>query len=435
MADGETADVSVVSGHPMLSRVATENVKAWRFESKAVDAEAWHEVTFHFKLVAPDTGYDVDGQPVTRVELDGSGGLNVLSIKTTGLDRSECPTLLERVPPPELVAGDYVEVDRWNETVRVNSDGAVWWSLNDKLGKPRAYITKAEAGALFERFRTPEAWGLCGSYSQAGLMDGGSDAIKLRIGGRDKSVGEYGDSAPPLLGELEMAVDAAVDTHRWRHGDPAVESIIEIGYEELPKPGKTRLMDAAATGDKAAIQAAFASGEKVTDADASGWTPLMYAAGSYGNSGMNEMLAAGADVNARSRRGETALMAAAAAGNADKDLIKAGADVNAANDVGMTTLMLLVQRGESDEVATLLKAGANARIRDKAGRTSLDYLNAANCGRPIVKAVDPPGWMTGTMYYSVCTALGKDYRAVKNELKAAGAVATRSWAPKRMPHW
>ncbi len=85
----------------------------------------------------------------------------------------------------------------------------------------------------------------------------------------------------------------------------------------------------------------------------------MYAASSYGESLVSEMLKAGAEVHARSKRGETALMASAVTGMAHKDLLDAGADVNAANDVGMTALMLLVQRGP-DEIAALLKAGADA---------------------------------------------------------------------------
>jgi len=115
----------------------------------------------------------------------------------------------------------------------------------------------------------------------------------------------------------------------------------------------------------------------------------MYAAGSYGHSEESAILKTGVDVNARSKRGETALMAAAATGMAtgmaDEDLLKAGADVNAANDVGMTALMLLVQRANPDEIKLLLKAGADARKKDSGGRTALDYLNAANCGSPIIQ--------------------------------------------------
>lgn len=258
-------------------------------------------------------------------------------------------------------------------------------------------------------------------------MDGGGSSFKVRIGGRERNVSEYGNVAPRIFRQVELAVDAAANTHQWRHGDPRTESIVEITWEDLPKPGKTNLMDAAHSGDKVGFRVAMAAGDKLTDVDGSGWTPLMYAAGSYGDSLEGELLKAGANVNARSKRGETTLMASAVTGMADEDLLDAGADVNAVNDVGMTALMLLTQRSNPNEIATLITAGADARKKDAAGRTALDYLNAANCGRPIVKQKDPE-WMT--IGYSRCNALDQDdYQKSKQLLTKAGARATRSSAP------
>ena len=427
--EGGTADVRPISGPPMLQGIAVENVKAWHFVTTAEAAGQVRQVTFHFQLDPPEDGYDYDGQPMTKVELDGAGGVRVLSIFTTGLERSECPSALERVPTAAVMSGDFVEVHRWNEIVRVGADGSVAWREREQGEiSRRGRVTLAEASSLLEMFRTEAVWRLCGSYYQGGLMDGDGSSFKVRVGGREKSVGEYGDVAPLVFREVELAVDAAANTHQWRHGDPKTESIVEITYEYLPKPGKTTLMDAAHRGDKAGVQAAFAMGDKLTDVDASGWTPLMYAASSYGDSVVSKMLEAGAKVNALSKRGETALMASAVTDMADENLLRAGADVNAVNDVGMTALMLLVQRGEPEEITALLKAGADARKTDASGRTALDYLNAANCGRPIVQAKDPQ-WMT--MGYSRCNALGgDDYQKSKRLLIDAGARATRASTPK-----
>lgn len=423
-AEGKTVDVKSVSGPPMLAIAAVDNVKAWHFASLVGPVGKVHTVTFFFSLKPPQEGYDTP--PITKVERDVPRGVRVISILSTGLQRSACPSGDELIVPPAVLAGDFVELERWNETVKVDANGLISWKYQ-KVHRS-AHISSARAKSLLEQFRTQAVWTLCGSYYQAGLMDGSGSSFKVRIGGAEKGVSEYGDSAPSIFREVELAVDAAANTHQWRHGDPKKESIIEIAYEYLPKPGKTKLMDAAQIGDKKEFQAALADGDKFTDVDASGWTPLMYAAGSYGDSMESELLKAGVDVNARSKRGETALMASAATGMADEDLLDAGTDVNAVNDVGMTALMLLVQRGDPDEIQILLKAGADARMRDTSGRTALDYLNAANCGDPIVQATDPQ-WMT--VGYSRCNVLDSDeYKKSKQLLIDAGAKPTRTYAPK-----
>ena len=191
--EGRTVDVTPISGPAMLQGIAVENVKAWHFEPKAELAGPAYKVTFHFQLNPPDDGYD-DSQPVTKAVLDGTGQVQVISISTTGLDRSECPTANDRVPPATVMNGDFVELQRWNEEVRVGADGSVVWKQGDL--SQRGQITPAEANSLLERFRTPAIWRLCGRYDQAGLMDGDGSSFKVRIGGREKSVGEYGDAAP-----------------------------------------------------------------------------------------------------------------------------------------------------------------------------------------------------------------------------------------------
>ncbi len=412
----------------MLQGIAVENVKAWQLKPKAALGGPAYRVTFHFELNPPDDGYD-DSQPVTKAVLDGTGQVQVVSISTTGLDRSECPTANDRVPPATVMDGDFVELQRWNEEVRVGADGSVVWKQGDL--SQRGQITPAEVNSLLERFRTPAVWRLCGHYDQAGLMDGDGSSFKVRLGGLEKRVDEYGDAAPAIFRDVELAVDVSANTHQWRHGDPTTESIAEITFEYLPKPGKTKLMDAAHRGDKKAFHAALAAGDMPTDVDASGWTPLMYAASSYGDSLLSEIVKAGVNVNARSKKGETALMASAVTGMADEDLLNAGAEVNAVNDEGMTALMLLVQRGDPDEVETLLKAGADARMKDLKGRTAVDYLNAANCGSPIVHETDYR-WMT--MGYSKCNALDHDdYQKSRRLLINAGAIETLTVVPAALP--
>jgi len=95
--EGDTADVRAISGPPMLQGIAVENVKAWHFAPAADAAGHVRRVTFHFQLNPPEDGYDHDGQPTTKVELDEGGGVRVLSVLTTGLERSKCPSALRNL--------------------------------------------------------------------------------------------------------------------------------------------------------------------------------------------------------------------------------------------------------------------------------------------------------------------------------------------------
>ena len=69
----------------------------------------------------------------------------------------------------------------------------------------------------------------------------------------------------------------------------------------------------------------------------------------------------GADVNAKERRGQTALMWAAAEGHAAvvEALIKAGADFRTPLPSGFTPFFFAVREGRIDVVRVLLKAGAD----------------------------------------------------------------------------
>jgi hypothetical protein len=82
-------------------------------------------------------------------------------------------------------------------------------------------------------------------------------------------------------------------------------------------------------------------------------------------------------------------MASAVSGSFDEDLVKAGADVNAQNEAGMTVLMILAAKGESDDVSAALTAGAKPSLRDARGRTPMDYVRLANCGKSPI-----PEWST-----------------------------------------
>ena len=88
---------------------------------------------------------------------------------------------------------------------------------------------------------------------------------------------------------------------------------------------------------------------------------------------VKEMLANGADVNAKGVFGRTALMVAAWNGKTDtvKALVEAGADVNAKNNDGWTALMAAAEYDRTDTVKALAEAGADVNAKDNDGWTAL----------------------------------------------------------------
>jgi Ankyrin repeats (3 copies) len=106
-------------------------------------------------------------------------------------------------------------------------------------------------------------------------------------------------------------------------------------------------------------------------------TPLHRAVGFHSGVDVVDLLIkSGADVNAATRTGETALMFAKDAANTQL-LLEAGAAVNARCMLGCTVLHIAAERGASAGViCSLLKAGADATATDAVGNTPAEVAQA-----------------------------------------------------------
>jgi ankyrin repeat protein len=141
--------------------------------------------------------------------------------------------------------------------------------------------------------------------------------------------------------------------------------------------GNTPLLDASGDVDPRYVKALLAAGADVKARTNTAWTPLMYAA-CYGTAEVVQLLIdAGSDVNARDNNcgGQTVLMWAAGGLREQKKkvhaLLEAGADPRATLKTGWTVLMSAASAGQLPTVEVLLGAGLDVNAKTKEGKTAL----------------------------------------------------------------
>jgi ankyrin repeat protein len=152
-------------------------------------------------------------------------------------------------------------------------------------------------------------------------------------------------------------------------------SLLAFGCSAAAKP-LDPLTQAILANDLAAIRQSKAG---VNTKAAHGDTPLMYAA-AYGTlDAMKVLLEAGADVNAKSDIGATALMLCITDAAKAKLLISKGADVTAKSKPGRTALLIAAMSdGTGETVKLLVSKGANPGDADEQGINTL--IAAAGSG-------------------------------------------------------
>ena len=128
--------------------------------------------------------------------------------------------------------------------------------------------------------------------------------------------------------------------------------------------------------------------------------------------GVNALLAKGADVNVKTGGWDwTALMWAAMEGHTEtvEALLAKGADVNAKDRNGMTALMWAALKGHTETVETLLAKGADVNVKTKSG-----FGVFGSGGKLGIKVIRPGE--TALMW-----AEKKGYTKIVRLLKQAGA--------------
>jgi|GEM_PF-1673518 len=159
-----------------------------------------------------------------------------------------------------------------------------------------------------------------------------------------------------------------------RYGRKDVEIFLLRVQKDLKAPQAVKdIITFARTGDLEKVKAAFEKGGKAEFTDATGLTPLMYAAFSGHGPVVNYLLAKKANANAHDKNGLTVLMYAVFSGKKEvvELLLKNGAKVNSTDRKSETALMKAADLGQDDIIELLIGNGATVDLKDKNYNTAL----------------------------------------------------------------
>jgi hypothetical protein len=125
---------------------------------------------------------------------------------------------------------------------------------------------------------------------------------------------------------------------------------------------------------------------------------------------LKQLADSGADINARDRHNQTALMLAATEGHAPvvEWLVRHGAALDQAAKYGLTALMLAVVRGHGEIVRILVDAGADLTLRGSgapgfAGLAALDLAVARN-NREMIEVLAAAERRVGSLHFATPTS-------------------------------
>lgn len=160
------------------------------------------------------------------------------------------------------------------------------------------------------------------------------------------------------------------------NAEAEVRRLLALGVDvnTADKDGNTLLMLAARRAHREVALLLIASGARLVIRNRFGETPLVYAALGGSEGIVRELLARGVDaqpgvagwsaMHYAAMRGHVGIMAM---------LAERGASVDFASENGTTPLMLASGEGRIDAVSFLLRRGADARRRNDAGRSAMDF--------------------------------------------------------------
>ena len=156
------------------------------------------------------------------------------------------------------------------------------------------------------------------------------------------------------------------------------------------------------------LQSLIDQGVDVNAKNKKGCTALMLASMKGNINDMNVLITAGADQTIKDADGDTWIHYAVH-GDCRKDVLQAmidlGADVNAANNRNTTALMLACMKSNVDAINVLLSAGADRTIEDANGNIWIHYAVLGDCRKEVLQSIIDLGADVNARNKENCTAL------------------------------
>jgi ankyrin repeat protein len=143
-------------------------------------------------------------------------------------------------------------------------------------------------------------------------------------------------------------------------------ALVAVVFGAAPRAAGSDVADAAARGDKAAVQALIAKKADVNVPQNDGATALHWAVFKGDKELVDALIRAGANAKAANRAGSTPLWLASVNGDAAiiKALLVAGADPNEKLPLGRTPLMTAARTGNVEAMKVLVEAGADVNAKE-----------------------------------------------------------------------
>jgi hypothetical protein len=254
--------------------------------------------------------------------------------------------------------------------------GALLTLINQKTGQEQTGVSNSEGQFRFQNLeagtytlRAAAGQGFANSESQGITVASGEEQTVVVEAGVNTDTVELG-------GVMVFTAEEPLVIAASENDLPAVRKLIAAGVDVNLRDkttDATALEEAVEHGNREMVRVLLDAGAGINARSSRAQTALMKLDDDATENLVWDLVAAGAKINLRDEDRDTALILAAYYSKPEviRALLDAGAKVNAKNKEGETALMKAAGNGNLESVRVLIEAGANANARNNEGKTAL----------------------------------------------------------------